>query len=249
MTSRPITSPSALQVAQRVFALTAQEPTTLHLRGKDYGDDLPAGRVPLLCLRELLLRAEVSAATRDAVWAELIRRARADRSTWLVAAIGMAMPGLRRELRALTAYYRGDREDVESALAEGFVRELDRVDVSRNALCARLIDAARKSALAYIRRESAAERVGWAAPESQAPKPPWGHPDLVLVTAVRRGVLTRGEAELIAVTRLEGVGIDAIAAAQGERANTVVVRRHRAEHRLRDAIVAGRLEHHAGERA
>src|SRR4051812_2781337 len=39
---------------------------------------LPDGRLLLLPLRDLLLRPQTSAATRDAVWRELIRRARLD---------------------------------------------------------------------------------------------------------------------------------------------------------------------------
>jgi hypothetical protein len=43
------------------------------------------------------------------------------------------------------------------------------------------------------------------------------------------------------VTRLEDTPIEQIAAAWGQRTNTLVVRRHRCEHRLRDAIVQGQL--------
>jgi hypothetical protein len=63
----------------------------------------------------------------------------------------------------------------------------------------------------------------------------------VLLDAMRSGVLSAQEAWLIGVTRLEGLGIDEVAAVLGERTNTVVVRRHRAEHRLREAIEAGHV--------
>jgi hypothetical protein len=62
-----------------------------------------------------------------------------------------------------------------------------------------------------------------------------------LLDAVAAGVLTLDEAKLIATTRLEGVPVDRVAAVAGERTNTVVVRRHRAEHRLARAIADGRL--------
>ncbi len=65
------------------------------------------------------------------------------------------------------------------------------------------------------------------------------YPDFVLLDAIRAGVLSQQDAWLIGVTRLEGVPVDEVAAVLGERTNTVVVRRHRAEHHLRDAIVAG----------
>src|SRR4051812_21524896 len=97
--SLPLYSTSALKVAQYTFTRSATEPTRLVLDGAELGDELPPGRLLLLPLRDLLLRPQTSPATRDAVWRELIRRAREDRSSWLVAAMGMAMPGLRRAVR------------------------------------------------------------------------------------------------------------------------------------------------------
>ena len=52
-------------------------------------------------------------------------------------------------------------------------------------------------------------------------------------------MLSRQEAWLIGVTRLEGVPVGEVAALTGERTNTVVVRRHRAEHRVQQAIADG----------
>lgn len=232
---------SALRIAEQVFTLSVAEPTDLFLSGEDFGDELPPGRLLLRPLRDLLLRPQTSLATRDAVWQTLIGRARADRSTWLMMALGMAMPGLRREVRRLSQQFRGDRDDLESAVAEGFVTELYRIDVTARALCARLVRAGRRAGVKQAYQDAAQEGVAWSQFASRAPAPPWGHPDFVLLDAVHTGVLTQSEAWLIGVTRLEDVPIGDVAALLGERVNTVVVRRHRAEHRLRDAIVAGTL--------
>lgn len=240
-------STSALRVAQRVFIAATTEPTNLFLRRQDLAADaaedvrgqLPAGRILLRPLRDLLLRRQTPLSVRDAVWRELIRRARADRSTWLVMALGMAMPGLRREVRALSVSFTGDRDDLESAVAEGFVTELYRVDVTETALCARLLRAAHRAGVKQAYQDAAMQGAAWSDFASRAPRAPWGHPDFVLLDAVRSGVLSPQEAWLIGVTRLEGVGVDEVAAVLGERTNTVVVRRHRAEHRLREAIDAG----------
>ncbi len=239
--SRPLYTSSALKLAQRVFLLSSAEPTNLYLWGEDFGDDLPRGRLLLRPLRDLLLRPETSAGTRDAVWAELVRRSRSDGSSWTVAALGMAMPGLLRQLRVITSRYRGDRDDLESALAEGFVAELRRVDADATALSARLLRAAYRAGVAHAYREASFLGVPGAPIESRAPQAPWGHPDFVLAHAVRAGVLSAAEAQLIAVTRLEGVAVQQVAAACGEPANTVVVRRRRAELRLREAIAQGRV--------
>ena len=240
-------STSALRVAQQVFVAATTEPTNLFLRREDLADDvaddvrehLPAGRIQLRSLRDVLLRRQTPLTVRDAVWRELIRRGRGDRSTWLVMALGMAMPGLRRDVRTLSASFTGDRDDLESAVAEGFVSELYRVDVAGTALCARLLRAAHRAGVKQAYQDAAMQGAAWSQFASRAPHAPWGHPDFVLLDGVRAGVLSPQEAWLIGVTRLEGVGVDEVAAVLGERTNTVVVRRHRAEHRLREAILAG----------
>jgi hypothetical protein len=240
--SRPLYSSSALQVAQYVFTRSAAEPTQLVLDGAAFGGELPAGRLLLLPLRDLLLRPQTSPATRDAVWRELIRRAREDRSSWLVAAMGMAMPGLRRAVRGLAAGFRGDRDDLESAVAEGFVTAVYKVDLDDHALCARLVDAGRKAGVKQVFKDADLDGAAWSPFASRAPRPPWGHPDFVLAAAVSAGVLTLDEARLIGVTRLEHLPVKDVADWLGDRPNTVVARRLRAEERLRQAITAGDLE-------
>jgi hypothetical protein len=243
--SRSRYSTSALRVAQQVFSASTAEPTNLFLRREDFdaevGAQLPDGRILLRPLRDLLLRPDTPLSVRDVVWRELIRRARADRSSWLVVALGMAMPGLRREVRGLLVNFRGDRDDLESAVAEGFVAELYRVDLAEKALCARLVRAGRRAGVKQAYQYAATDGAVWSQFASRAPQAPYGHPDLVLVDALRKGVLTRDEAWLIGTTRLEGVPVDEVAALWGERPNTVSVRRHRAEVKLRIAIAAGEV--------
>jgi hypothetical protein len=113
------------------------------------------------------------------------------------------------------------------------------VDVTETALCARLLRAAHRAGVKQAYQDAAMKGAVWSQFVSRAPRAPWGHPDFVLLDAVRAGVLSPQEAWLIGVTRLEGIGVNEVAAVLGERTNTVVVRRRRAEHHLRDAIVAG----------
>ncbi len=238
-TSTARSSASALRAAQHTFALVTAEPTNLYLDGADFGDELPCGRIPLGKLRDLLLQPSTSLPTRDAVWRELIARARADRSTWVVVAIAMAMPGLRHSVRELTVAFVGDPVDLESEIAKGFLEALYTVDVAEYALCARLVRAARKAGTRLVYAEAAFDGARWSAYQSRAPIPPWGHPDFVLLGAVDAGVITDDEAKLIATTRLEGVPVDQIAALFGECTNTVVQRRRRAELRLAAALADG----------
>ena len=52
--------------------------------------------MPLDELRVLLLHPSTSARARNAVWAELVRRARDGDPAWVIGLAGIAMPGLRR---------------------------------------------------------------------------------------------------------------------------------------------------------
>jgi hypothetical protein len=237
--SRARYASSALREAQRIFVLVTAEPTNLFLCGEDFGDELPPGRIGLPRLRDLLLRPSTPLATQDAVWRELIGRAQTDRSTWVVVALGMAMPGLRRCLRGLSLVFGGDPTDLESEIAKGFLEALYAVDPAEWALCARLVRAAHKAGTRLVYAEAAFDGARWAEYHSRAPVPPWGHPDFLLLGAVDAGVITDAEARLIATTRLEQVPVDVVAGVLGERTNTVVQRRHRAEVRLAQALAAG----------
>jgi hypothetical protein len=230
---------SVLRTVETVFALLSVDSTDLVLSGDDFGDDLPAGRIAVRDLRSLLLAPAVSIETRDAVWRKVIVRARRDRASWRVAAVWLAVPGLRRWTYALAQGFRGDVEDLESQIVEGFLRELDQVDVADSSLAYRLVRAGHKAGTRLVYAEAAFDGARWSAYRSQVPPEPWGHPDLVLLDAVAARVITLDEAELIATTRLDGVPIARVAAQAGERTNTVVVRRHRAEHRLAEAIAGG----------
>ncbi len=236
-------SGSALAMVERVFALTTTDPTELNVRRTELVDDpgvgLPEGPITLPALRDLLLSPGVPASTRDAVWRVLIGRARADGPAWLVAVVGMALPGLRRQVNVLVGSSAGAREDVESAVVEGFVTALRTVDVTRRGLCGRLVRAGQRAGLRQVFQDApfaGAAATGFA---SHAPQPPWGHPDFVLADAVAAGVLTRQEAWVIGVTRLEDVPVAVAAAELGEPTNTVVARRRRAERCLRDALAEG----------
>jgi hypothetical protein len=243
--SRVDDSGSALAMVERVFALTTTEPTPLLVRrtelDPDPGEGLPEGPIGLPELRNLLLSPGVPQTTRDAVWRVLIDRARADGPSWLVATVGMALPGLRRQVNVLAGSSAAGREDLESAVVEGFVTGLRTVDVTRRGLCGRLVRAGYRAGVRQVFTDApftGAAATGFA---SHAPQPPWGHPDFVLADAVAAGVLTRHEAWLIGVTRLEDVPVAVVAAGLGEPANTIVARRRRAERCLRDAL-AGKAQ-------
>jgi hypothetical protein len=67
-------------------------------------------------------------------------------------------------------------------------------------------------------------------------------PDFVLAAAVRAGVLSAADAELIGVSRLEGVPLAQIARQHGLRHSTLCMRCKRAEQKIAAATRNGDLE-------
>lgn len=183
-------------------------------------------------LRGLLLERACPAAVRDAVWAHLVARARAEGGCWTVACAGMALPALVRVAAWVAARYPGDVQDAEAEVLAGFFGALATVDLGRPHVLLRLAWAARRAGFAAL--TEALEAPVPVAPRfgPAPPHPGWGHPDLVLARAVEAAVLTPAEAELIGTTRLERTPVLAWAQQHGAAAQGVYARRRRAEHRL-----------------
>ncbi|MEV7987017.1 hypothetical protein [Micromonospora sp. NPDC085948] len=82
---------SPLAAAGRAFALLVQPPTHVGFDARGF-DGLPDEILSLDRLRALLLEPRTSVEFRDAVWRELIVRARRDGPAWVVVAVGVALP-------------------------------------------------------------------------------------------------------------------------------------------------------------
>jgi len=227
------------------FRLLTAGPRPLALHASQLAPGLPDRPVPVGELRVLLLHPATSSAARNAVWAELVRRARSGDPAWTVALAGIALPGLRRATAVLTAAYRGDPFDLQAEVLTGFLTEmraLDLDDLESVPLASRLCWAARRAGEKLARADA-----GWAARRTgldgrdRAPALPWGHPDFVLAAAVRKGILTPGQAELIGRSRLEGTPLRVIAAETGTSHPALCNRRKRAEQAIAAAIADGLL--------
>jgi hypothetical protein len=240
--ARPL---DALDAADAAFRLLCTGPRPLALHAARLAAGLPDRPVPLDELRVLLLHPATSARVRNQVWAELVRRARTGEAAWVIGLTGIALPGLRRAVAGLAVAYRGDPADLQSEVLAGFLaamRALDLDDLKSVPLASRLCWAAWRAgqALAFADASYAARRRDLG-DRSDAPARPWGHPDLVLATAVRKGVLTPAQAGLIGRNRLERVPLSQIAAELGIGHTALCNRRKRAEKALTDAIQNGFL--------
>ncbi|WP_234313987.1 hypothetical protein [Streptomyces sp. NBRC 109706] len=192
--------------------------------------------LPLDELRDRLMRRSCPKATRDAVWTELVKRARSEGATWTLACTGMALPALVSTARWLTSRYPGDPFDVQAEVLAGFIGAIATVDIDRPQVLPRLRWAAYRAGMAALFEALDAPTPVPPGFRSTPPAPPWGHPDLVLARAVREGVLTRTEADLIGSTRLEDVPVGRWAADHQVTVASAYKARQRAERHLTDYL-------------
>lgn len=243
--SHSLAADAPLDALDAVFRLLCQGPRPLSVHASRLAPGLPDRPVPVTELRVLLLHPATSSAARNAVWADLVRRARAGDPAWTVALAGVALPGLRRAVAAIGVAYRGEAADLQAEVLAGFLaamRALDLDGLEEVPLASRLCWAARRAGERHAFTDAAwSGRRADLGDHGDAADLPWGHPDLVLARAVREGVLTPGQAELIGRNRLEGVPLSQIAAETGVSHSALCNRRKRAEKALTDAISAGGL--------
>ncbi|MFD5321150.1 hypothetical protein [Streptomyces sp. NPDC127098] len=228
-----------LEVARECFAWLVTGPKPLSVNGRRISG-LPNRLIPLDELRDRLMHRRCPQTARDAAWAELVRRSRRQGATWTLACVGMALPALTSAAGWLAARYPDqDVFDVQAEVLTGYLNALPTIDVERPQLPVRLRWAAFRAGLAAL---SGALNAPMPVPpgfRSAAPRPPWGHPDLVLGRAVREGVLTRTEADLIGATRLEDVAVDRWAREHQSSVQSAYKARGRAERRLADYLAKG----------
>lgn len=244
----PELPPSHLQVAAAAFDALTDAPrrlsldTTMLAGQPGVALGLPDGPVPLRELREWMLAHRDNYPARNAIWRELIERARRLRGQWLIVAIGMAMPRLVRDAGALARDFRGEPADIDAAIVEGFLQALTRtIDLAEQGLYAKLCWAAFRSG--YRLRYADADLVYSDDMDSEAAPPyrPYEHVDLLLARAVRLGLINQDDTDLITITRLEYVPIEYVARQAGVDVNVLRRRRERAGQRLAAALEAGHL--------
>jgi len=220
-----------LDAARAAFERLVAGPDALSVDGRLF-PGLPGRLVALDEVRDRLLRRRCPQVVRDAVWAYLVGRSRADGASWALGCAGVALPGLTAIAARLSARFHGDPRDIHAAVLAGFLGELARVDLGRPRIMLRLRWAAYRAGHAALREALDAPVPCGGGFRSAAPPAPWGHPDFVLARAVAERVITAVEAELIGCTRLEEVSLAAAAAQRGVSYEAVRKARQRAEHRL-----------------
>ena len=230
-----------LDAAQRAFDLLTcpPAPVAFDCRGVEA---LPQRVVPLDELRRLLIHDATPRATRDVVWREVVTRARRDGSVWVLAAVGLAIPGLRRRAGRLAFGWHGETADLDAELLTGFLERLHTIDIDAANICSRLLDAGAR-AVRRVRtcaQDNDVIRVqdAWGPP----PPRPWDHPDWVLTRALAAAVIDPDECLLISATRLDDVPLSVAAERLGISLDLASAWRRAGEQRLVAALRAGELD-------
>jgi hypothetical protein len=216
---------------ESAFRLLTSGPDPLSLDGRLVGHGLPPRLIPLDELRGMLLHPSVGFAARDAAVAELAHRARGGGAA-MVGLAGVLLPGLRRLTTPLARACPGKAADLEAAVLSGLVEEVATFDEATGRPAASLVWAAARAAHRLLETERAwrARHVPRGLPAE--PPRPAGHPDFVLAEAVRAGVVTTCEAEVIGETRVGGVRLKELAGAWGVPYGQLKRFRQQAEVRL-----------------
>lgn len=189
---------------------------------------------PVQMLR--FLRGRPAPAWSDAVLRALLARARSEPIAGRLL-LHALLPGLKALARRALAGA-DEREELWSALLAIAWERIRSYPLERRPrrIAANLLLDTLRPTLRAMRAARAGELS--TALESRELRPVWpttaedGGADALLGEAVAAGALTGQEAELVAVTRFDGVPLAHIATATGASYNTVKVRRQRAERRL-----------------
>jgi hypothetical protein len=160
----------------------------------------------------------------------------------VVAAVGLAMPGLRAVAGRVAWGWRGETSDLDAEVLMGFVERLKTVDLDAPRICGRLVDAGLRAGRKARAAEKSAGAVHGDLAYSRPPEEPWDHPDWVLARAVVAAVIDPDECLLIGATRLEDVPLRVAADKLGIGVALAAAWRRKGERRLAGAIADGELD-------
>lgn len=230
-----------LDTLDRSFRLLVCEPAPLSLDGRLVGHRLPAQPIPLDQLRSLLLHPSVEFDARDAALTWLVQRAQGEGGAWLVGLAGVLLPGIGRRVYPLCRAFPRLAHDLEAEALVALLQAVEAWRLGEDRVATRLVWAAARGAHRLLRRETALQdREASVGLRLEPPARQPAHGDLLLAQAVRVGVLSRVDAELIAVTRVEEVPLRQLAGRWGSGYEALRKRRQRAEAALARWLAAER---------
>jgi hypothetical protein len=233
-----------LNCLRRAFDALVDAPRPLSLNGREIGAGLPERELELGEIKSLLMSRRTAASAKKALWAAVVARSLAGASEWTTVAAGLAYPGLVSGFNRGCKNPDGDWHEMQAELVAEFLFALAVIDVADEQiqdiagwLCFRALNNSWKA-------RTAAGESGIKTPTEPGaiiPLFPAGHPDIVLARAVRTGVLTQTESEIIGRLYLEDQRAEDVAADLSIPLSTFYRRRNAAVQRLAEAIEGGVL--------
>jgi DNA-directed RNA polymerase specialized sigma24 family protein len=190
---------SCLDLTEEHFQLLSRRPLTVDGQALSHG--LPP-RVTLTGLRVILLKRRLGSQVKDTVWSHLVHMARTAPDPWLMAAAGMMLPGLKSIAARISSPSWCDGHDLDSEILEGFLAALHRVDLGQPAPHTQLYFAAWRRGQRAAQREARHVLGQIALPESLTEHRA-GNPDVALARAMRDGVVTPAQANLVSQVHLD----------------------------------------------
>lgn len=199
-----------LDAVEHAFARLAADPGTPLVR-------TVLGRLPLSVVRSILADPATPVPEADVIWRTLIGRARGNGGTWVLAAVGCALPRIRSGIWHATRDRQVERDEATQAALAAFTEALlTRDPVPIAGVLDELVRPAHNAAQTVADRV-ARDRIAHCKLSASIPPPtPSGHVDFVLADLVRDGVITREEAELIGRHRIEGTSLRRLADESGD---------------------------------
>jgi hypothetical protein len=139
-----------LDAARTAFEWLVTGPDPVCIDGRLF-PGLPARRVPLDELRDLLLDRDCTQALHHAAWAHLVLLSRLRGGTWTVGCVGVALPALTKIAKKLSARFAGDPSDIHAAVLTGFLTEIAYIDLRKPRIMLRLRWAAYRAGHTAVR--------------------------------------------------------------------------------------------------
>lgn len=200
----------ALDAVEHAFNRLAADPETPRVRTVE-------GRLPLSVVRSILADPATPGPQADVIWRTLIGRARGDGGSWVLAAVGCALPRIRSGIWHATRDRCVERDEAVQAALAAFTEAVLTLDpIPIEGVLDELVRPAHNAAQTVADRVARDRVTHRRLPASIPPQAPAGHVDFVLADLIRDGVITRDEAELIGRHRIEGASLRRLADESGD---------------------------------
>ena len=199
-----------LDAVEHAFDRLAADPDTPRVR-------TVGGRLPLAVVRSILVDPATPVPAADVIWRTLIGRARGDGGTWILAAVGCALPRIRSGIWHATRDRCVERDEAVQAALAAFTDALLTLEpIPIESVLDELVRSAHNAAQTVADRVARDRIAHRSLPASIPPPMPAGHVDFVLADLIRDGVISREEAELIGRHRIEGASLRQLADQSGD---------------------------------